>query len=93
MSSVEEKFSRVTGIEGEQVENLAKAIAADQYRQSAQRVMSLTVSLQVAEALENTGRVDQLGDQIAEANKELQILKDIAGIKDEDEAAPETPAE
>jgi hypothetical protein len=53
MSTVEEKFSRVTGIEGEQVASLAKGVAAAQYRESAQRVMAITVSLQVAEALEN----------------------------------------
>jgi uncharacterized protein HemY len=88
MSSVEEKFSRVTGIEGDQVGNLAKAIAGAQYRESAQKVMALTVSLQVAEALENQSRADQLTDQITEANKELQLLKEIAGIEDEDTPSP-----
>jgi uncharacterized protein HemY len=79
VSTVEEKFSRVTGIEGDQVANLAKGVAAAQYRESAQQVMALTVSLQVAEALENQSRADQLTDQITEANKELQVLKQIAG--------------
>jgi uncharacterized protein HemY len=88
MSTVEEKFSRVTGIEGEQVASLAKGVAAAQYRESAQRVMAITVSLQVAEALENQSRADQLTDQITEANKELQVLKEIAGIEDEDTPSP-----
>jgi hypothetical protein len=44
--------------------------------------------LQVAEALENQSRADQLTDQITEANKELQVLKEIAGIEDEDTPSP-----